>query len=92
MKRTTRTLPPFMNRYERAELLGKRAKAIANGVEEPIQLSAEEIKSMSGSANNAFAFACKELEMGKMPMIVKRFHPDGSYEEWMASELQYLED
>jgi DNA-directed RNA polymerase I, II, and III subunit RPABC2 len=28
-----------------------------------------------------------ELNAGKIPIIVRRYLPDGSYEDWAASEL-----
>ncbi len=28
-----------------------------------------------------------ELKEGKVPIIVRRYLPDGSYEDWAASEL-----
>lgn len=31
--------------------------------------------------------AMKELAAGKIPLVVRRFLPDGSYEDWLASEL-----
>jgi len=31
--------------------------------------------------------AMKELRENKMPIIVRRYLPDGSYEDWAASEL-----
>lgn len=34
--------------------------------------------------------ALKELHDGKIPIIIRRYLPDGSYEDWAASELQVL--
>lgn len=31
--------------------------------------------------------AMLELNEGKIPIIVRRYLPDGSYEDWSASEL-----
>lgn len=31
--------------------------------------------------------AMAELNQGKIPIIVRRYLPDGSYEDWAASEL-----
>lgn len=31
--------------------------------------------------------AMKELAANKIPLVVRRFLPDGSYEDWLVSEL-----
>lgn len=31
--------------------------------------------------------AQKELSANKIPLIVRRFLPDGSYEDWLVAEL-----
>lgn len=31
--------------------------------------------------------AMKELAANKIPLIVRRFLPDGSYEDWLVAEL-----
>lgn len=31
--------------------------------------------------------AMKELAARKIPLVVRRFLPDGSYEDWLVSEL-----
>jgi DNA-directed RNA polymerase I, II, and III subunit RPABC2 len=31
--------------------------------------------------------AMKELKAGKIPLVVRRFLPDGSFEDWLVSEL-----
>ena len=33
------------------------------------------------------AIAEKELILGKIPFIVRRYLPDGSYEDWKVEEL-----
>ena len=34
----------------------------------------------------------KELRQGKIPIIVRRYLPDGSYEDWKVSELTIDDD
>jgi len=80
-----KTFPPFMNRYEKANLLGIRAKEIANGGK--IHLTTEEMAGIT----SPYYLAVRELELGKIPMAVKRSHANGSVEEWHASELQTTE-
>lgn len=37
--------------------------------------------------SDALAIAMKELREKKIPLIVRRFLPDGTYEDWEASSL-----
>lgn len=38
-----------------------------------------------------YELAMKELTQNKVPFIVRRYLPDGSYEDWKACELKTLE-
>lgn len=40
-----------------------------------------------GSRTDPLDIAMKELEQGKVPIIVRRYLPDRSYEDWKVSEL-----
>jgi DNA-directed RNA polymerases I, II, and III subunit RPABC2 len=36
---------------------------------------------------DALQIAIKELSQRKIPLIIRRFLPDGSFEDWSVSEL-----
>lgn len=36
---------------------------------------------------DALQIAIKELSQGKIPLIIRRYLPDGSFEDWSVSEL-----
>lgn len=67
-----------MTKYERARVLGTRALQIAMNA--PIMV---EIK----NETDPLEIAKKELKAGKIPMIVRRYLPDGTFEDWSADEL-----
>jgi DNA-directed RNA polymerase I, II, and III subunit RPABC2 len=41
-----------------------------------------------GDESDPYRLAEIELDSGKIPFIVRRYLPDGSYEDWKVSELQ----
>lgn len=40
-----------------------------------------------GEESDPYKLAEMELGLGKVPFIVRRYLPDGSYEDWKVSEL-----
>jgi DNA-directed RNA polymerase subunit K/omega len=76
-----RTLP-IVTRYERARILGERAKQIDGGA--PIFVEVEE------SMIDAYLIALKEFEAKKIPFILQRPLPNGACEYWRLSDLQIL--
>ena len=64
---------PYLTKYEKARILGVRATHIANGA--PI----------SGECNvnekDPLVLAEEELRRGKTPLIIRRWLPDGTYED-----------
>ncbi|GAU95328.1 hypothetical protein RvY_06962 [Ramazzottius varieornatus] len=73
-----RITTPYMTKYERARVLGTRALQIAMNA--PIMV---EIK----NETDPLEIAKKELKVGKIPMIVRRYLPDGTFEDWSVEEL-----
>ena len=70
---------PYMTKFEKAKLLGVRAEMIASG-DKPLV----EIK---GKVNNAYDIALMELKQKKIPLIVRRYLPNGKVEDWRVEEL-----
>ncbi|OAV96758.1 hypothetical protein PTTG_08705 [Puccinia triticina 1-1 BBBD Race 1] len=73
-----RTTTPYMTKYERARILGTRALQISMNAPVLVPLDGE---------SDPLEIAMKELSQRKIPLIVRRFLPDGSYEDWSVSEL-----
>jgi DNA-directed RNA polymerase subunit K/omega len=69
---------PRMTKYEKARLLGQRAKMIEEGSPPFVDLLGE---------TNPIKIAYMELLAKRLPLIVRRPLPDGSCEDWKASEL-----
>ena len=67
-----------MTKYERARILGSRALQISKNA--PLMIDA-------GEESDPYKLAEMELQAQKIPFIVRRYLPDGSFEDWKVSEL-----
>ncbi|KAI7902014.1 RNA polymerase, subunit omega/K/RPB6 [Cokeromyces recurvatus] len=74
VKQTT----PYMTKYERARILGTRALQISLNAPVMVELDGE---------TDALVIAMKELREKKIPLIVRRFLPDQTYEDWDVKDL-----
>ncbi|PIK61260.1 putative DNA-directed RNA polymerases I, II, and III subunit RPABC2 [Apostichopus japonicus] len=77
-KVTERITTNYMTKYERARVLGTRALQIAMCAPVMVELEGE---------TDPLQIAMKELKARKIPMIIRRYLPDGSYEDWGVDEL-----
>lgn len=77
-KSTKRVTTPYMTKYERARVLGTRALQIAMCAPVMVELEGE---------TDPLQIAMKELKQRKIPIIVRRYMPDGSYEDWGIDEM-----
>ncbi|KAI6182355.1 RPB6-like protein [Aphelenchoides bicaudatus] len=68
----------YMTKYERARILGTRALQIAMGAPVMVELEGE---------TDPLEVARKELKERKIPIIIRRYLPDGSFEDWGVEEL-----
>ncbi|GFO06279.1 DNA-directed RNA polymerases i, ii, and iii subunit rpabc2 [Plakobranchus ocellatus] len=68
----------YMTKYERARILGTRALQIAMCAPVMVELEGE---------TDPLVIAMKELKAGKIPFIIRRYLPDGSFEDWGLDEL-----
>jgi DNA-directed RNA polymerase I, II, and III subunit RPABC2 len=73
---------PFLTRYEKARILGERAKQLNAGAKSTIELEANLI--------DGYLIAMKEFEEKKIPFIIKRPLPNGGCEYWRVSDLEIL--
>ena len=67
-----------LTKYEKTRILGSREKQLSLGSKPMIKLSEE--KSYKQITE-------KELEMKMTPMIIRRYLPDNTYEDWKISDL-----
>jgi DNA-directed RNA polymerases I, II, and III subunit RPABC2 len=73
-----RITTPYMTKYERARVLGTRALQISMCA--PIMVELE-------NETDPLQIAMKELKARKIPLIIRRYLPDGSFEDWSIDEL-----
>ena len=73
---------PILSRYERARILGERAKQINEGAQPFIEVDEHMI--------DGYLIAEKELEQKKIPFIIQRPLPNGGSEYWRIRDLEIL--
>jgi len=73
-----RITTPYMTKFERARILGTRALQISMNAPVMVQIDGE---------TDPLQIALKELRQRKIPITVRRFLPDSSYEDWNVDEL-----
>jgi len=76
-----RTLP-FITKYEKARVLGERAKQLNSGAKPFVEVEPSVI--------DGYLIALKEFEEKKIPFIVKRPLPNGGCEYWKLKDLETL--
>ena len=73
---------PFLLQYERTRILGFRTNQLSQGAQPYIQVPEH--------VTNVREIAKLELEARRLPIILKRPMPDGSFEYWRLSDLLIL--
>ncbi|KAG1169142.1 hypothetical protein G6F70_008669 [Rhizopus microsporus] len=73
-----RQTTPYMTKFEKARILGTRALQISMNAPVMVELDGE---------TDALVIAMKELREKKVPLIVRRFLPDNTYEDWDVKDL-----
>jgi DNA-directed RNA polymerase I, II, and III subunit RPABC2 len=68
----------YLTKYERARVLGTRALQISMNAPVMVDLDGE---------TDPLKIAEKELRERKIPIIIRRYLPDGSHEDWKMDEL-----
>ena len=68
----------YMTKYERARILGTRALQISMNAPVMVELEGE---------TDPLEIAMKELRARKIPFTIRRYLPDGSYEDCGVDEL-----
>ncbi len=73
---------PFLTVYERTKILGTRANQIADGARPFVKVPEH--------VTEPLEIAKLELEQRRLPFIIKRPMPDGTFEYWRLSDLMIL--
>lgn len=71
----------IITEYERTRLVGMRANQIANGSQPTVDY---------GNLIDPLKIADLEFRLKRLPLIIKRNLPNGTYEEWTVDEMIYL--
>ena len=78
-KNTKKKTVPFLNKFEKARLLGVRIQQLSAGAEPKINIS---------GFTNIIDIVEEELKQRKIPLIIKRNLPNGTSEEWKLEEFE----
>ena len=73
---------PFLTKYEKARILGERAKQINMGAKPLVELSPDVI--------DGYLIALREFDEKKIPFIIKRPMPNGGCEYWKCKDLETI--
>lgn len=73
---------PFITKYERARILGERAKQLGMGAKPLVEVGADVI--------DAYLIALSEYEQKCIPFIIKRPLPNGGCEYWKFKDLESI--
>lgn len=77
-EKSKRVTTRYMTKYERARVLGTRALQISMNAPVMVDIAGE---------TDPLKIAMKELRERKIPMIIRRYMPDNSFEDWSIDEL-----
>ena len=83
-QKETRTTPPVCTKFERARIIAYWAQQIALGAK-PL--------TDPGNCTDALQIAEQDLDSGRLgqEIIVRRYLPDGSQEDWLVEELKQVQ-
>jgi len=73
---------PFLTKYEKARILGERAKQINMGAKPLVELGPDVI--------DGYLIALREFDEKKIPFIIKRPMPNGGCEYWKCKDLEII--
>jgi len=72
----------FITKYEKARIIGERAKQLNSGAQPFVKIDASLI--------DGYLIALKEFEEKKIPFIIQRPLPNGGCEYWRLSDLEII--
>ena len=80
VENTEKQTPPYLTKFEKARVLGIRARQLSKGALPLVNTDGLEIPE---------DIALKELMERKLPFIIRRPLPNGKYENWKLEELRF---
>lgn len=75
-----KTTIPYLTKYEKTILIGSRAQQLNKGAIPMVQVN---------NLKKTVDIAEKELKERKIPLLVRRYLPNGEYEDWRIDELMF---
>ncbi len=72
----------YLTKYERTRILGTRALQISLGSPPTVDI---------GSLTDPYDIALLELRQKKIPIIIRRYLPNNTFEDWNITELELNE-
>ena len=73
---------PFLSKYERTKIIGVRMQQLAEGAKPVIDITALRVVNPRTIAMAEFVEKC-------IPLMIRRYLPDNTYEDWRLSDLYY---
>ena len=70
---------PFITKFEKAKLLGIRAEMISN--------SSPVLVNVPKNITDSYKIALLEYKEHKIPLIIRRYFPNGDHEDWKFQDL-----
>jgi DNA-directed RNA polymerase I, II, and III subunit RPABC2 len=74
---------PFLTKFERAKIIGVRAEMIASG--------APSLLDVPKGITDAYKIAKLEFKERKIPLLIRRYLPNGMAEDWRLSDMVIFE-
>jgi len=74
---------PFLTKFERAKIIGIRAEMLANG--------APALVEVPKSITNVYEIAKLEFKERKIPLLIRRYLPNGTDEDWRLQDMVIFE-
>jgi DNA-directed RNA polymerase I, II, and III subunit RPABC2 len=74
---------PFLTKFERAKLIGVRAEMLGNG--------APALIDVPKGITNVYDIAKLEFKERKIPLLVRRYLPNGTAEDWRLQDMVIFE-
>ena len=74
---------PFLTKFERAKIIGVRSEMLANG--------APALIDVPKSITNVYDIAKLEFKERKIPLLIRRYLPNGTAEDWRLQVMVIFE-
>ncbi len=72
----------YLTKYEKTRILGARALQISLGSPPTVDI---------GNITDSYEIAMLELQQKKIPIIIRRYLPNNTFEDWHISELELID-